>query len=123
MQFTRLAEMLGAGTTLHPMGSRSPGLMPDGGYSTLDGVVFVTAYSDAQWRGFCIAIERPGIAVAMFHADFSGATPFRASDPADPRYNWAALDLAVSIVRTAGLRVMLSVTGPGPTWTSTAPRR
>ncbi len=76
----------------------------------------------AEWKAL-------GVDVVRIHAQWWNIAPkrkppaFRASDPSDPRYNWAALDLAVSITRTAGLKVMLSVTGPGPTWTSAAPRR
>jgi Cellulase (glycosyl hydrolase family 5) len=48
---------------------------------------------------------------------------FAAADPSDPRYDWGALDAAVDRVRAAGMRVMLTVTGPGPVWTSTEPSR
>ncbi|MEA2289673.1 MAG: hypothetical protein QOD55_1670 [Solirubrobacteraceae bacterium] len=43
------------------------------------------------------------------------------SDPGDPRYDWRNLDRAVGLVRAAGMRVMLSVTGPGPLWASARP--
>jgi len=36
--------------------------MPDGAYAALDGEVFVTAHDDAQWQGFCAAIDRPELA-------------------------------------------------------------
>ena len=48
---------------------------------------------------------------------------FRASDPNDPNYQWSYLDTAVDRVRAAGMRVTLTVTGPGPVWTSASPRR
>jgi beta-glucosidase/6-phospho-beta-glucosidase/beta-galactosidase len=48
---------------------------------------------------------------------------FRPSDPGDPRYQWFYLDNAVERVRNAGMSVTLTVTGPGPPWTSRNPRR
>ncbi|MCO5089590.1 MAG: CoA transferase [Bosea sp.] len=62
MQFTRMAEILGAGRLFEPMGSQSPGLVPDRVFATLDhGEVFVTVHDAAQWAGFCSAIERPDL--------------------------------------------------------------
>ena len=48
---------------------------------------------------------------------------FRAEDPNDPNYQWFLLDLAIDRVRAAGMSVTLTVTGPGPAWTSAAPGR
>jgi hypothetical protein len=48
---------------------------------------------------------------------------FRAGDPNDPAYQWFYLDQAVDRVRAAGMRVTLTVTGPGPAWTSSNPGR
>ena len=48
---------------------------------------------------------------------------FDQSDPKDPHYNWWPLDNAIALVRAAGMRVMLTVTGPGPLWTSREPWR
>jgi hypothetical protein len=38
-------------------------------------------------------------------------------------YHWGPLDQAVQRVRGAGLGLMLTVSGPGPVWTSRVPRR
>lgn len=62
MQATRIAELLGAGRTPEPLGSGSPALVPDRAYAVLDGEIFVTVHDDAQWQGFCAAIERPDLA-------------------------------------------------------------
>ena len=62
MQATRIAEMLGAGSQLAPLGSASPGLAPDRAYQALDGEVFVSVQTGEQWRGFCAAIEQPQLA-------------------------------------------------------------
>ena len=39
---------------------------------------------------------------------------FNAKTPTTRRYNWGALDNAVNTVRATGMRVMLTITGPGP---------
>jgi hypothetical protein len=48
---------------------------------------------------------------------------FDAANPSSRRYAWGQLDQAVRRVRAAGLRVMLTVSGPGPLWSSTSPGR
>jgi Cellulase (glycosyl hydrolase family 5) len=46
---------------------------------------------------------------------------FHPSNPNDPKYDFAPVDAAVSRVRAAGMKVMLTITGPGPLWTSSKP--
>jgi hypothetical protein len=48
---------------------------------------------------------------------------FRPSDPNDPNYLWSYLENAVERVRGAGMSVTLTITGPGPAWTSRNPGR
>jgi hypothetical protein len=48
---------------------------------------------------------------------------FRAADPNDPHYAWFRLDDAVNAVRRAGMSATLTITGPGPAWTSRNPGR
>jgi hypothetical protein len=48
---------------------------------------------------------------------------FRPSHPNDPHYEWFRVDDAVELVRRAGMSVTLTVTGPGPAWTSRNPGR
>lgn len=62
IQATRIAELLGAGCVPCPRGSESPALAPDRAYPALDGEIFVTAHDDAEWAGFCAALERPELA-------------------------------------------------------------
>ena len=72
-----------------------------------------------------------GVDVVRIHVLWSRIAPaaratraprgFHASDPDDPHYAWTATDAAVDRVRGAGMRVMLTITGPGPLWTSGAP--
>ena len=48
---------------------------------------------------------------------------FDPDDPNEPHYLWFPLDDAIARVRAAGMSVTLTITGPGPLWTSAAPRR
>lgn len=48
---------------------------------------------------------------------------FRASDPNSPRYNWAATDRLISLAAANGIQVQLTITGPGPFFSSSSPRR
>src|ERR671915_1299840 len=50
-------------------------------------------------------------------------TGFDPDDPNEPRYQWSFLDNAVDRVRAAGMNATLTITGPGPLWSSSAPRR
>jgi len=76
----------------------------------------------AEWRAMGVDTVRifalwSRIAPATRPAGFDGA------DPASPGYFWAPLDAAVARVRNAGMRVTLTITGPGPLWTSSSPSR
>ncbi len=62
IQFTRIAELLGAGLTPVARGSASPALAPDRAYAVLDRYVFVTVHNEREWQGFCAAIEQPALA-------------------------------------------------------------
>ena len=48
---------------------------------------------------------------------------FHAADPSDRRYRWSALDEAVNLVVAAGMRPMVTVTGPAPYWATADPKR
>jgi hypothetical protein len=72
-----------------------------------------------------------GVDVVRIHARWVAYAPekdsptvpagFDARDPEDPGYDWKPLDRAVLLVRSAGIRVMLAVTGSGPLWGSQEP--
>lgn len=72
-----------------------------------------------------------GVDIVRIHARWGDLAPgarvrpagFDGADHRDPGYHWAELDRAVDLVHGAGLQIMLTVTGPGPLWTSRAPRR
>ncbi len=61
-----------------------------------------------------------GVQVVRLHARWSAIAPATARGR---RYHWAPLDHAVAEVRAHGMKVQLTITGPGPLWTSRAPRR
>lgn len=46
----------------------------------------------------------------------AGRSAERRRPPANPPYNWASYDSAVSAARAHGLRVELSLSGPAPAW-------
>ncbi len=62
IETTRIAEYLGGGLIPQPRGSESPGIVPDRAFATLDSEVFVTAHNDAEFAGFCRALERAQLA-------------------------------------------------------------
>src|SRR5690242_21305069 len=74
-----------------------------------------------------------GVDMVRIHARWRAIAPdpgakvppagFHFSDPDSPGYDWAALDQAVAAVRSAGMKVTLAVTGPGPVWASADPSR
>ncbi len=63
IQYTRIAELLGAGLVPVPRGSASPALAPDRAYAALDRYIFLTVHGDHEWSKFCAAIEQPALAV------------------------------------------------------------
>lgn len=64
----------------------------------------------ARWGAYAPAPEKR-----------SAPSGFSPKDPDDPAYAWGPLDRAVAMVRDAGMRVTLSVTGWGPVWGSQFP--
>jgi hypothetical protein len=48
---------------------------------------------------------------------------FDASDPGETLYDWSKVDRIVSLARANGIRLMFTVTGPGPHWASEQPGR
>lgn len=72
-----------------------------------------------------------GIDVVRIHARWNEIAPggrrrprgFHGAVHTDRRYGWSELDEGIRLVRAAGMKVMLTVTGPGPLWTSRTPAR
>ena len=62
IQNTRIGELLGAGLVPQPRESESPGLVPDRAFATMDREIFVTVHNDAEWQGFCRAVDQPALA-------------------------------------------------------------
>ncbi|MBA3358235.1 MAG: hypothetical protein H0U20_02135, partial [Thermoleophilaceae bacterium] len=44
---------------------------------------------------------------------------FNPADPNSAQYDWAGTDRLVQLARANGIKVLMSVTGPGPHWSST----
>ncbi|HET6550898.1 MAG TPA: hypothetical protein VFG79_20710, partial [Solirubrobacter sp.] len=63
--------------------------------------------------------QRLGVQQVRIYALWNRIAPSR---PAGD-YSWSALDHAVALVTTAGMKPLLTITGPGPVWTSRHPRR
>src|SRR5690349_3157694 len=86
----------------------------------------LASFAVANWRDL-------GVDVVRIHARWWEIAPqtnatrkpagFNAKDPNAVGYNWAALDAAVAMVESNGMRVMLTITGPGPLWASTSPSK
>jgi hypothetical protein len=87
----------------------------------------------AQAQGAIAGMAAAGVDIVRIHARWIDVSPGKGArhrprgfDPGNERsrrYDWHTLDQAVDLTRAAGMRVMLSVTGPGPLWTSRAPGR
>jgi hypothetical protein len=74
-----------------------------------------------------------GVDLASVTADWREIAPekdskvppagFDGGDPSSPLYNWANLDRVINVLRANKLEPLLTITGPGPLWTSTDPER
>jgi hypothetical protein len=79
----------------------------------------------AAWRDM-------GVDVVRVHARWFEIAPaqakrrrprgFHAADPQDRRYHWHSLDNAVGLIQASGMRMFLTITGPGPLWATRHPR-
>jgi hypothetical protein len=75
-----------------------------------------------QWRAL-------GVDNVRIFAQWSKIAPpkrpagFNGGDPASPGYQWFYVDNAIARVRAQGMTVTLNITGPGPVWASSEPRR
>ena len=87
---------------------------------------FLAPAAVAAWKQF-------GVDVVRIHARWWEIAPaqsaskrpagFNPATPNDPQYNWGPLDTAVAIVHNAGIKPMITITGPGPLWTSGTPSK
>jgi hypothetical protein len=93
--------------------------------------LLLSATTEAE--GAINAWAAAGVDVVRIHARWIDVSPgpnrmhrpagFGVANHRSRRYDWATLDRAIDLTRAAGMKVMLSVTGPGPLWTSLAPWR
>lgn len=76
--------------------------------------------SPAEAPAAVAAWAAAGVDVVRVHARWNVIAPRSRGSSV---HRWEELDRAVDLVRAAGMDVMLTVTGPGPLWTSRSPRR
>ena len=86
----------------------------------------------AQTESAVAEFAAAGVDVVRIHARWADVSPgrlrkrrpagFDVGNHRSRRYDWHVLDRAIGFTRAAGMRVMLSVTGPGPLWSSRNPR-
>ncbi len=126
----RLLPALAAAALLHPAAAHASGAMTTG---IADDRALLQEPSDERAAATAAAWAALGIddvrifaewdRIAPAPADATAPEGFDARDPASPLYDFGALDRAVRLVTEAGMRPVLSVTGPGPLWASAAPSR
>jgi crotonobetainyl-CoA:carnitine CoA-transferase CaiB-like acyl-CoA transferase len=57
IQFTRIAELQGAGLVPRPRGSETPAFVPDRAFRARDRWIFVSVRTDREWAGLCAALD------------------------------------------------------------------
>jgi hypothetical protein len=77
--------------------------------------------------------SRLGVDIVRVHAHWWSVAPsakstkrpsgFHPTDPNDPKYSWGPVDHSVQTVLSQGMKVMLTITGPGPVWASSSPKK
>ncbi len=84
------------------------------------------AQSMAELRALGVDVIRTNVIYyKVYRAPAQARKPsgFRASDPDSPQYDFSRTDHLVRLARENGMRVLMTVTGPGPKFTSSSPRR
>ena len=84
------------------------------------------AQSMAELRALGVDVIRTNVIYyRVYRTPAQGRKPrgFRASDPDSPQYDFSRTDHLVRLARENGMRVLMTVTGPGPKFTSSSPRR
>ena len=92
-----------------------------------------TGASDGLLEALAPRWRAAGIDLASVTADWRQIAPekdastvpagFDGSDPSAPLYDWTNLDRVISVLRANRLEPLLTVTGPGPLWSSSDPAR
>jgi hypothetical protein len=83
-------------------------------------------FAAAEWKQLGVQYVRVQVhwwQVAPSGKSTKKPSGFKSYNPDDPRYNWAQPDTAVQTVAAAGLKPMVTITGPGPVWASSSPRK
>ncbi len=79
-----------------------------------------------QWQADGVDVARVMIIwnyIAPGRDALSQPSGFNASDPNDPQYNWSDPDRTIAQLVAAGIKPIITVTGPAPIWGSSVPSR
>ena len=78
------------------------------------------------WRADGIDVARVAVLwsyVAPTPKALAGPPGFHAEDPNDPQYHWGDVDRTIGELVAAGIKPIITVTGPAPIWGSSVPSR
>lgn len=84
------------------------------------------AQAMAELRALGVDVIRTNVIYyKVYRSPSQGSKPagFRASDPESSQYDFSRTDRLVALARENGMRVLMTVTGPGPRFTSSSPGR
>jgi hypothetical protein len=87
---------------------------------------FAAPFAAAQWNELgvkYVRVQAHWWEIAPSGRSTKKPAGFDASDPNARGYNWAPVDYSIGTVVNAGLKPMLTITGPGPVWASSSPKK
>jgi hypothetical protein len=79
-----------------------------------------------EMRDLGVDVLRTNVLFYRVYRDFTDRrrpAGFDASDPSSPHYVWGPTDRIVNLARQNGIKVLLTISGPGPFWSSEQPRK
>jgi hypothetical protein len=79
-----------------------------------------------EMKDLGVDVLRTNVLFYRVYNDFTDRTRpagFDASDPSSPQYNWFYTDRIVSLARANGIKLLFTVSGPGPHWASEQPSK
>jgi hypothetical protein len=79
-----------------------------------------------EMKDLGVDVLRTNVLFYRVYNDYTDRTKpagFSASDPNSPQYNWFYTDRIVSLAKASGIKLLFTVSGPGPHWASEQPSR
>lgn len=79
-----------------------------------------------EMRNLGVDVIRTNVLFYRVYREFNDRVKpagFDTDNPGEPLYNWVPTDRIVNLAERNGIRVMLTISGPGPHWSSHQPRR